>query len=185
MMTRIARPLIVACSVVLAIPASAWAQGRVPHANSGGVGGDVGVFLPRQDGMTTGPALEGFYEHYLTARDSIRLGVGWANPKFEREHADSVRQIRLAFDVAHNWEGGAVHPFLGAGLGSYFLQKKDNGRSIGDNQTKLGGTIFGGVEYFTSRTFSVRGEARYHIVAKANGYDPSGLALSVGVKTYF
>lgn len=185
MMTSIARPLIVACAAMLAASAPAWAQGRVPHASSGGVGGDVGVFLPKQDGMTVGPALEGFYEHYLTARDSIRIGAGWASPKVDREHSDSMRQIRLAFDVAHNWEGGAIHPYVGAGLGSYFLQQKDDGRNIGDSQTKLGGTIFGGVEYFTSRTFSIRGEARYHIVMKANGYDPSGLALSAGVKTYF
>jgi len=74
---------------------------------------------------------------------------------------------------------------VGAGLGSYFLQQKGNGRNIGDSQTKLGGTIFGGVEYFTSRTFSVRAEARYHIVALAAGDDPSGLALSGGVRTYF
>jgi hypothetical protein len=185
MMTRNARPLIVACSIVLGLSAPAWAQGRTPHADSGGIGGDVGLFMPRQDGMTSGPALEGFYEHYLTARDSIRVGAGWANPKFDREHSDSMRQIRLAFDVAHNWEGGAIHPFVGAGIGSYFIQEKDNGNNIGDSHTKLGGTIFGGVEYFTSRTFSIRGEARYHAVMKVNGYDPSGLALSVGVKTYF
>jgi len=135
--------------------------------------------------MTTGPALEGFFEHYLTARDSVRLGVGWANPKVERETSDSTRQIRLAADLAHNWEGGAIHPFVGAGLGAYFIQPKDNGQAVGNSQTKLGGTVFGGVEYFTSKTFSVRGEARYHAVMKANGYDPSGLALTVGVKTYF
>ncbi len=185
MITKNARPLILACAFVFSISSPLWAQQRVPHAESGGIGADVGLFMPRQDGMTTGPALEGFYERYLTARDSIRLGVGWANPKFDREHSDSVRQMRLAFDVAHNWEGGAVHPFVGAGLGSYFIQQKDNGQNIGDSQTKLGGTLFGGVEYFTSRTFSIRGEARYHAVMKANGYDPSGLALSVGVKTYF
>ena len=28
--------------------------------------------------------------------------------------------------------------------------------------TKLGGTVFGGVEFFTSNTVSVKGEARYH-----------------------
>lgn len=38
--------------------------------------------------------------------------------------------------------------------------------------TKLGGTIFGGVEFFTSKTFAVKGEARYH-------------ALTIGVKSYF
>jgi len=45
--------------------------------------------------------------------------------------------------------------------------------------------LIGGVEFFTSNTFSVKGEARYHIVTKANGYNPSGLALTIGAKTYF
>jgi opacity protein-like surface antigen len=172
------------CVVVLGVPSAAFAQ-RMPHKDAGAIGGEVGVFLPKQDGMTTGPALEGFYEYYLTARNSVRMGAGWANPKFERESSDSMRQIRVAVDLVHNWEGGAVHPFVGAGVGSYFLQEKDNGNSIGPSQTKLGGTVSGGVEFFTSKTFAVKGEARYHAVMKANGYDPSGLALTIGVKSYF
>ena len=175
----------VGCFVVLVNPSAAFAQARMPHKDAGAIGGEVGVFLPSQDGMTTGPALEGFYEYYLTARDSVRMGAGWANPKFERESADSMRQIRVAVDLVHNWEGGAVHPFVGAGLGTYFLQGKDNGDNIGPSQTKFGGTLFGGVEFFTSKTFAVKGEARYHAVMKANGYDPSGLALTIGVKKYF
>ena len=175
----------IGCLVVLGIPSGAFAQARMPHRDAGAIGGEVGVFLPRADGMTTGPALEGFYEYYLTARDSVRVGAGWANPKFERESADSMRQIRVAVDVVHNWEGGAVHPFVGAGLGSYFLQLRDNGNNFGESETKFGGTVFGGLEFFTSNTFAVKGEARYHAVMKANGYDPSGLALTIGVKSYF
>lgn len=165
--------------------APAWAQRRVPHKDSGAIGGEVGVFIPKQDGMKTGPALEGFYEYYLDARNSVRLGAGWANPKFEREPSDSVRQIRIAVDVAHNWEGGSVHPFVGAGLGTYFLQVRDSGHNVGESETKLGGTIFGGLEFFTSDTFAVKGEARYHIVTKWGGYNPSGLALTIGAKAYF
>lgn len=172
-------------ALILCMAAPAWAQRRVPHKDSAAIGGEIGVFLPKQGGMTTGPALEGFYEHYLTARDSVRIGLGWANPKVERETSDSTRQIRIALDVAHNWEGGTVHPFVGAGLGTYFLQTRDNGNNVGDSQRKVGGTVFGGAEFFTSNTFSVKGEARYHVVTKANGYNPSGLALTIGVKTYF
>jgi opacity protein-like surface antigen len=173
------------CALMAGLPAIGSAQGRMPHEDAAAVGGGVGIFLPKQDGMNTGPALEGFYEYYVGARDSLRVGVGWANPKFERESADSVRQIRVGVDVLHNWEGGAVHPFIGAGLGTYFLQVKDNGENFGDSQTKFGGTLIGGIEYFTSDTFAVKGEARYHVVMKANGYDPSGLALTIGVKSYF
>ena len=163
----------------------AWAQRRVPHQGSGAIGGDVGVFLPKQDGMDSGPVLEGFYESYFDARDSVRLGVEWTNPKLEGHSDDSIRQIRVGGDVLHNWEGGSIHPFVGAGLGAYFLQGRSNGHNIGDSRTKLGGTLIGGLEFFTSNTFSVKGEARYHIVTKSNGYNPSGLTLTVGAKAYF
>ena len=173
------------CVLLLGLPAASSAQARMPHKDAGAIGGEVGVFLPKQDGMTTGPVVEGFYEYYVNARDSLRVGAGWANPKFERESVDSVRQVRIAVDLLHNWEGGAIHPFVGAGVGTYFLQVKDNGESFGDSQTKFGGTLIGGVEFFTSNTFAVKGEARYHVVMKSNGYNPSGLALTIGVKSYF
>ncbi|HYT68599.1 MAG TPA: outer membrane beta-barrel protein [Vicinamibacterales bacterium] len=167
------------------VPAMAFAQGRMPHKGAAAIGGEVGVFLPKEDALTRGPALEGFYEYYLSARDSVRLGVGWANPKFEHEKSDSLRQIRVGVDLVHNWEGGQVHPFVGAGVGTYFLQFRDNGHNVGDSETKVGGTIFGGAEFFTSNTVSVKGEARYHIVSKINDFNPSGLALTFGVKSYF
>ena len=109
-------------ALCIAVPAQAQRrEARNPHQGSSAVLGEVGLFLPTQDGMTTGPAVEGAYEYYLTARNSLRLGAGWANPKLDREHSDSTRQVRLGADLIHNWEGGAVHPFVGAGVGSYFL----------------------------------------------------------------
>ncbi|SRR6266540_1739501 len=180
-----AQLLTIGLVLILGLPVAASAQGRMPHKDAGAIGADVGVFVPRQDGMTNGLTLEGFYEYYLTARDSVRVGAGWANPKFEREKEDSVRQVRIAVDLVHNWEGGAVHPFVGAGLGTYFIQQRDNGNDVGESETKLGGTIFGGAEFFTSKTFSVKGEARYHVVSKVDAYNPSGLALTIGVKSYF
>ena len=174
-----------ALAIVVAIPALASAQGRMPHKGAGAVGVDVGVVLPKEDLLTKGPVVEGFYEYYLSARDSVRVGAGWLNPKFEDEHADSIRQIRIAVDVVHNWEGGTVHPFVGAGLGTYFLQHRDNGTNFGESETKLGGTVFAGAEFFTSNTFAVKGEARYHIVQKVREFNPSGLSLTIGVKSYF
>ena len=168
------------------LPASALAQGRrVPHTDSAAVGGEIGVFLPRDGGLDAGPALEGFYEYYLSARNSVRLGVGWANPKRATEHSDSLRQVRVAADLVHNWEGGSIHPFVGAGLGIYFLQFRDNGRNAGDSETKFGGTLFGGAEFFANRTTSVKAEARYHVIQKIGATDPDGLALSIGLKKYF
>ena len=169
----------------LGLPATTSAQERMPHKGAGAVSGELAVFLPQQSGMTTGPELGGFYEHYLSARNSIRVGGGWANPRQEENSNARTRQIRLGGDLIHNWEGGSVHPFVGAGLGAYFLQPRVNGTSVGSTATKLGGTLLGGMEFFTSKTFAVKGEARYNIVQKSGPYDPSGLSLAIGVKSYF
>ena len=177
--------LFVALTVSLAMPDVAAAQARMPHEGASAVGAEVGIFLPHETGMTTGPAIEGSYETYLSARDSLRLGVGWANPKQEANDANKMRQIHIGGDLVHNWEGGAVHPFVGAGLGVYFLQPRSNGVNQGSSATKFGGDILGGAEFFASKTFSVKGEGRYHIVTKSGDYDPSGLELTIGVKSYF
>jgi opacity protein-like surface antigen len=96
-----------------------------------------------------------------------------------------MRQIKVGVDLIHNWEGGTIHPFVGAGIGTYFLQPRLNGENLGDSATKVGGTLIGGVEAFTSNTFSVKGEARYNVVQKSGPYNPSGLTLVFGVKSYF
>lgn len=172
-------------SCVLMVPAIAHAQQRMPHSNAGAIAGEIGVFPPQQDGMTSGLDVAGTFEHYMTSRNSLRLAVELAEPRVARETSDSTRMIRVGGDLVHNWEGGKVHPFVGAGLGAYFLQARDNGHSIGDTATRFGGDILGGVEVFTTKTFAIKGEARYHIVQNWNGYNPNGLALTVGVKGYF
>jgi hypothetical protein len=169
--------------ILVALPAAASAQ-RVPARDSGAIGGDVGVFLPRDDAMKWGPTLEGFYEYYFEPRTSVRIGLGWAKPRFDPSENDSVRYIRVPLDIVYNWEGGAVHPFVGAGLGVYFLQQRNGGTNVGDGETKLGGTLFGGVELFTARTTALKLEARYHIVQRAR-IKPDGLSLTVGIKQYF
>jgi hypothetical protein len=172
-------------AVLVFVPASVFAQGRVPHTDSGAIGGDVGLFLPRDAALSSGPTLEGFYEYYLSPRISVRTGVGWSNPAFDREHADKLRHVRIALDAVHNWEGGSVHPFVGAGIGVYFLQVRANGNNIGDSESKLGGTIFGGAEFFTNNTTSVKAEARYHLIKNVGILNPDGLALTIGLKKYF
>lgn len=171
-------------ALLLALPSSALAQ-RVPATDSGAIGGEVGLFLPSEDALKSGPTLEGFYEYYMSARSSVRIGLGWAHPKFDRDEEDGYRILRVPVDLVYNWEGGTVHPFVGVGLGAYFIQLRDNGNDIGDSETKLGGTIFGGVELFTSRTVSLKLEGRYHAISNIGSYDPDGLALTVGLKTYF
>jgi hypothetical protein len=180
-----ARLILLVSSTIALVSTTVDAQTRMPHAGANAIGAEVGVFPPRADHMTTGLNIAGTFEHYLSARDSLRFGVDWAEPKVEVERSDSMRQVRVGADLVHNWEGGTVHPFVGAGLGAYFLQARDNGRPIGDSATRFGGTLLGGVEFFTSRTFAVKAEARYHVVTKWNGYDPSGFGFTIGVKGYF
>jgi hypothetical protein len=169
----------------MALGSSAAAQGRVPATDSGAIGGDVGIMVPRAEPLGTGPVLEGFYEYYFAPRTSVRIGLGWANPSFDREEDDSLRTLRVPVDLVYNWEGGTLHPFAGAGLGIYFVQQKDNGASVGDSATKVGATLLGGVEFFSGRSVAVKGEARYHLLGDAFGINPGGLAVTIGVKKYF
>ena len=49
-----------------------------------------------------------------------------------------------------------------------------------------GFNVGGGAEYFTGRTVSLKGEARYHIIGRAaGGQDPSGLVFTGGLKKYW
>jgi hypothetical protein len=176
-----------ACGVLgIATVRVAAAQERQPHTGTTAVGFDVGAFVPKQSELGSSLVLNALYEYYVTPRVSLRTGVGWADPPFKSETSDSLRQIPLRADVNYNWEGGKWHPFVGAGVGAYFVQFKDNGQPFGDSETKFGVNVGGGLEYFTGRTVSVKSEARYHAIQSVRtGQDPSGLALTVGLKKYF
>jgi len=167
-------------------PGVAAAQERAPHSGSTAVGIDAGAFMPRDGQLDTAPIVNVLLEYYVTPRVSLRTDFGVTNPGFVRESSDSLRQIPLRVDLNYNWEGGKWHPFVGTGVGAYFIQFKDNGESFGSSETKAGFNVGGGVEYFTGRTVSLKGEGRYHMIAKtAAGQDPSGFVLTAGLKKYW
>jgi opacity protein-like surface antigen len=164
----------------------AWAQERAPHTGSTAVGVDAGVFIPKNTQLDSAPVVNALVEYYLTPRVSLRTMFGLTDPGFARESTDSLRQVPLRLDVNYNWEGGKWHPFVGAGAGAYFLRFKDNGQAIGDTETKLGFNVGGGLEYFTGRTVSLKGEARYHMIDDMrSGQDPSGFVVTGGLKKYW
>jgi len=166
--------------------APAIAQERAPHTGSTAVGVEAGAFLPTESQLDNAFIVNALIEYYLTPRVSLRTNFGLTDPGFSNESTDSLRQIPLRVDVNYNWEGGKWHPFVGAGVGAYFLQVKDNGHSFGDSETKAGFNFGGGVEYFTSRTVSLKGEARYHKIGDTRGgQDPSGLVVTGGLKKYW
>jgi hypothetical protein len=173
--------------VLCIIPSgSAWAQERVPHTGSTAVGVDAGAFIPKEDGLDNALILSALLEYYLTPRVSLRTMFGLTDPGFASESTDSLRQVPLRADVNYNWEGGKWHSFVGAGVGAYFLRFKDNGQAIGASETKVGFNVGGGVEYFTGRTVSLKGEARYHVIDDVRtGQDPSGFVITGGLKKYW
>ena len=65
----------------------------------------------------------------------------------------------------------------------YFLQFRSNGSSI-ETETRFGLNTGGGLEYFFNRSVALKGEGRYHAVTNARGLDPSGIALTAGLKIY-
>jgi hypothetical protein len=171
--------------VLVTVPGSTAAQERVPHAGSIATGIDVGGFIPTNDGLSNSLLLNVLYEYYLTPRVSVRTDFGWTNPAFTAGGIDSLRQMPLRADINYNWEGGRWHPFVGTGVGLYFLQFRADEVRIGDTETRFGLNTGGGVEYFFNRYVAVKGEGRYHAVSNARGEDPSGVALTAGLKTYF
>jgi hypothetical protein len=173
---------------LVAVPSMVQAQGRIPATDSAAVGGDVGLFMPRGDGLEPALSLDGFYEYYFDPRTSIRLGLGWTSPEFDREPDSSLRHVRIGGDLIYNWEGGTIHPFAGAGLGVYILQFREDGDDIGDAEAKFGGVLLAGLEFFTGRTTAVKAEASYHLIANTDHFgqlNPDGFKLSVGLKKYF
>jgi hypothetical protein len=184
MFTRALGVFMLASCVVA--PGVAEAQERAPHAGSTAVGAEVGAFIPKDGQLDTALIVSALLEYYVTPRVSLRTDFGLTDPGFSRESSDSLRQIPLRLDVNYNWEGGKWHPFVGAGVGAYFLRFKDNGEAFGGTETKPGFNVGGGIEYFTGRTVSLKGEARYHVIGKMDGgQDPSGLVFTGGLKKYW
>lgn len=174
-----------ALSLLIIAPVVATAQERQPHAGSTAIGIDVGAFVPRAIEQNNSLLLNALYEYYVTPRASLRTEFGWTSPSFNSGGISSLRQVPLRVDLNYNWEGGRWHPFVGTGVGVYFLQFRSNQQVFGETETKLGLNLGGGVEYFVHRQVSLKGEGRYHAIADTRGRDPSGVALSVGLKTYF
>jgi len=159
-------------------------QVRVPDRDMSAVTAEAGFFFPKEI-FDTAAIVAGSYEFYLQPRTSIRGTLAWTDPNFERS-GDSLRQIRLLFELVYNWERGKWHPFAAAGAGIYFLQHKFSGRSSGLSETKGGVNLGGGIEYFVHRTVVVKGEAGYSFVGQGDlPWSPSGFTLTGGIKKYF
>jgi opacity protein-like surface antigen len=171
-------------SAILAAPEPATAQ-PVPNTGQVAAGVDVGLFLPTDSQLDSSFTGGGFFEFYLTPRLGLRTGVMSMRPGYQGRNDEQERQIRLGADLIYNWEYGQLHPFLGGGTGVHMLRTHAGGQNVGTNHNKLGFSALGGFEYFLSRDWTVKTEGRYHWVSDIPFVDPSGFALTVGLKRYF
>ena len=169
-------------ALMLVFPLTAAAQ---PRQGQVALGGDIGVFLPADSQFDGGLFGGAFVEIYPGPRIGVRPSVFVTAPEYERGTDEHERQTRLGVDFIYNWEGGRVHPFFGAGVAAHLLQLTDNGDEIGDSSTELGLALLGGLEYFLNRAWTVKGEGRYQWVGDRPGFNPDGLALTIGLKRYF
>lgn len=129
------------------------------------LGGSVGGSISTDSSVDNGLELAANVEGYLTSRVSIRGQFGGSSWDFVgRGFSGSVKPIRLDGNVVYNWEGGAVHPYVTAGLGMYHYGSHIAPGGPDGGDTKAGFNIGGGVEYFIKRRTSLTAEALYHEV---------------------
>jgi len=193
-------PFIVALSLVLgAVPASAQrrtraqrapARASMPDAGTWAIGGSLGVSLPADPSLDKGLDVAGTVEGYLTPRVSVRgqLGGAWWDIT-GRHFTGTVKPLYLDGNLVYNWEGGALHPYVTAGVGMYKYRSTESG-VVDGSDTKAGFNLGGGLEYFFTRDATVTGEALYHKVGAFNTplavfTDGSFWSLSIGLKKYF
>jgi hypothetical protein len=113
--------------------------------------------------------------------DNVQLRQPWF-----REPEDHFRQSRWQFNGVYNWERGALHPFATAGAGIYWVRELLDGANDPDSDTRGGLNFGGGIEYFTGEKGAVKGEARWDIVSRPEGFpDATGFTITFGYKAYF
>jgi hypothetical protein len=164
------------------VPTVALAQ---PRTGQVAAGADIGAFIPKEAQLDPGWIADGFIEFYVTPRVGIRPILTFIRTGYDRPDDDDERQLRLGVDVIHNWEGGRLHPFVGAGIGVHFLEFHRGGRREGRDDRELGANVLGGLEVFLDTDWAVKFEARYQWVGDRPGIDPDGLGLLIGLKRYF
>jgi hypothetical protein len=165
------------------------AQRRAPDTGMVGVGVSAGVDIPSAAALDKGLDLAANIEGYLTPRVSVRgqLGGAWWDIVGQR-FTGTVKPLYVDGNIVYNWEGGAVHPYVTAGIGMYRFRFEQAGLEGSD--TKAGFNFGGGVEYFFTPRATVTGEALYHKVdafatpVTAFG-DGSFWRIAMGMKTYF
>ncbi|MEK6629962.1 MAG: outer membrane beta-barrel protein [Acidobacteriota bacterium] len=181
------RQRLVLCLMAVAVvswPVAAGAQHRQPKVGAIAVGGDGGAYAPGGD-LHAGARVDGFVEFYVLPRISIRGMGGWMENRLVVGD-ESVSQRRLSVNVIYNWEAESWHPFVTAGVGGQFFRYTQGRDPAGAMTTKPAFNVGAGVEYFSRPTLTLKFEGTYYRVRSTEAHrNPSGLAVTAGIKKYF
>jgi hypothetical protein len=163
---------------------------RAPAQGMLAIGASIGADIPSDPSLDKGLDVAGTIEGYLTSRVSIRgqFGAAWWDI-VGRGFSGTVKPFYIDGNVVYNWEGGAVHPYVTAGIGMYRFRSAETGAPDGSD-TKAGFNAGGGFEYFFTRRATFTGEVLYHKVGAfgtplATFGDGSFWRIAMGTKAYF
>jgi len=155
-----------------------------------GIGASIGADIPTDSTLDKGLDIAGTIEGYLTSRVSVRgqVGAAWWDIVGHR-FTGTVKPLYVDGNIVYNWEGGAVHPYVTAGIGMYKFRSTEAG-SVEGSDTKAGFNVGGGAEFFFTRRATFTAEVLYH---KVDGFstplagfgDGSFWRIAMGMKAYF
>ena len=155
---------------VIPVRSSAWSAG-------------IGVFYPgdRAQRDRTGKTNFQFALSYELPQHDPRIPRFGAFADFSTRADDKNRLGVLGLGVqvrqSLTSSASAVQPYVRAGIGTYAIAAKDNGRTR-ENGGRIGGLVTFGID--TKNQFFV--EIGYRLVAKFHGIDASGGILTVGYR---
>jgi hypothetical protein len=174
--------------LAIAVQTPAFAQ-RAPAPGMWAISGAVGASVPKDASLDNGVDLAVNIENYLSSRVSIRGQLGGSSWNIiGRAFTGDVKPLRLDGNLVYNWEGGAWHPYVTAGVGMYDYRSSLSG-NVSGSDTKAGIDAGGGIEYFFRRRTTLTGEVLYHGVGAFNGvvttYNSGSFwTFDIGLKAY-
>ena len=155
--------------------------------------GHIGLFEPNDDDPTlTGGGLGGYdtggsFDIGIGSRVSPNLAIEGTFGAYGADRGpDEVSVAPLTFGVRLILPAPVIEPYIGAGLGIYFVSLDEPG--IDDSDTTVGGYGSLGLDAWLNPRMALNFEGKYHWVEpEFNGIDVdvSGWTVSLGVRISF
>jgi hypothetical protein len=153
------------------------------------VGFFAGLASPSEISLDNGGLVGVQFEAYFSPRVSVRgqISRAWMDTH-GHSFSGTVSPVAFNGNLVYNFEGGAVHPYVTAGIGGYHYAFTES--SITSSDSKIGVNLGAGAEYFLTRRDTVFGELLVHAVpgrveSALATYDSQYWTLVGGYKKYF